>query len=206
MGALSMSGELPKQELLAKLLKMTTSDSDGECLVAIRKANALLRGAGWDWDKLLAGKIRVIADPFSSVPVPPDNGGRSRTMNTPPRPAAQPTYSTPPRAQPRPAPRPAPPKAQPILSVMTIIGSTLSNRFGGTCWCCGDDVLPNNGWLFKPSDFIAGMPKPQAGSRSFELTCDPCNNNPKLNLTNMRAPRSYKTAPAPKVTATDDLA
>ena len=47
--------ELQKHHLLLKLLKMTTSDNDGECLVSIRKANGLLREAGWDWDRLLAG-------------------------------------------------------------------------------------------------------------------------------------------------------
>ncbi len=68
---------------LIKLLKMTTSSSDGEALVAMRKANEKLSELGGDWEKLLRGKVTVIADPFANVPVP--EAGR-RQMNTPPPP------------------------------------------------------------------------------------------------------------------------
>lgn len=59
--------ELPKHELLLKLLKMTASSNDAEALVAMRKANQLLATAGWDWDRLLAGKITVVGDPFGNL-------------------------------------------------------------------------------------------------------------------------------------------
>jgi len=55
-----MSEDLPKQELLIKLLKMSTSPNDGEALIAVRKANELLKSAGWDWEKLVNGKIKVV--------------------------------------------------------------------------------------------------------------------------------------------------
>ena len=62
--------DLPKHELLLKLLKMTTSSNDAEALVALRKANQLLASAGWDWDRLLAGKITVVGDPFGNLQRP----------------------------------------------------------------------------------------------------------------------------------------
>lgn len=65
-----MTQEVPKHELLLKLLKMTSSDNDAEALVAIRKATALLHSAGWDWDRLLAGKITVVGDPFGNLQRP----------------------------------------------------------------------------------------------------------------------------------------
>lgn len=40
-------------ELLLKLLRMTTSQHDGEALVAIRKANAMLAAEKKDWEDLL---------------------------------------------------------------------------------------------------------------------------------------------------------
>lgn len=188
--------DIPKQELLAKLLRMTTSDNDAECLVAIRKANTLLRDNGWDWDKLLAGKIRIAADPFRDAAIPTaareTYAGRG---TTPPRPAAQ-------RPQSPPHPAPPPPPPPPPLNTVTIIGSTLSNRYGGICWCCGDDVIPNYGWVFRPHQHLPGMTPAQ----KFEVICDPCNSNPKLQLRSVRAPRSYKSAPAPKRTTTADLA
>jgi hypothetical protein len=64
------AAELPKQDLLAKLLAMTTSPNDGEALCAMRKANALLLAAGWTWERLIQGKIRVLEDPFKSIVEP----------------------------------------------------------------------------------------------------------------------------------------
>lgn len=66
----NQNAELPKHELLLKLLKMTASTNDGEALVALRKANQLLASAGWDWDRLLAGKITVVGDPFGGLQRP----------------------------------------------------------------------------------------------------------------------------------------
>jgi hypothetical protein len=86
-----VSEQLPKQDLLLKMLNMTTHENDNQALVAIRKANALLESAGWTWDKLLSGKITVVADPFSNLQRPEDRpryaGGSSGGSNyTPPPP------------------------------------------------------------------------------------------------------------------------
>lgn len=88
-----MSTELPKQEQLIKLLAMTTSTNDAEALAFMRKANALLAAAGWDWEKLIRGKIRVLEDPFKSIAEPPP---------------APPPARTPPPRQPQPQTRPQP--------------------------------------------------------------------------------------------------
>lgn len=58
-------------ERLIKLLKKTQGSNDHESLMAIRMTNTFLERKGWDWDRLLRGKIRVVADPFSLVkPIP----------------------------------------------------------------------------------------------------------------------------------------
>lgn len=89
--------ELPKQEQLIKLLGMTTSANDAEALAFMRKANALLAAAGWSWEKLIRGKIRVLEDPFKSIPEP----------------RVQPTASRPtPSQTPRPTWTPPPPRAR----------------------------------------------------------------------------------------------
>ena len=45
----------------------------------MRKANALLQSAGWSWERLLNGKVTVIADPFQSIPEPGMATPRQRT-------------------------------------------------------------------------------------------------------------------------------
>lgn len=88
--------EIPKQELLVKLLMMTTSSNDGEALTAIRKANELLKTQGWDWVKLIAGKITIVEDPFKDLAMP-----EVRQSYSPPPPYTS-SYNTPPRqAKPR---------------------------------------------------------------------------------------------------------
>ncbi len=86
--------ELPKQEQLIKLLKMTTSANDAEALAFMRKANALLASAGWDWERLIQGKIKVIADPFGQIPVPqaakPPSFQQPRNPPPPPPPPRRP--------------------------------------------------------------------------------------------------------------------
>jgi len=109
--------DIPKHELLLKLLKMTGSDNDAEALVAIRKATALLSSAGWDWDKLLSGKITVVGDPFGNLqrPPPSQSNYQAKSPARPvPRPPQGPTraayapsraaYAATPRAKGRPAP------------------------------------------------------------------------------------------------------
>src|SRR6516164_11568205 len=115
--------DLPKHQLLLKLLKMTTSDNDGECLVSIRKANGVLRDAGWDWDRLLSGKIRVIGDPFNGVAAPINRGAGDRRPPPPPAYGAPQTSRTNPATgrpvNPTTPPRPAaapPPPPQPKIN------------------------------------------------------------------------------------------
>lgn len=65
-------------ELLLKLMRMTTSDSDGEALVAIRKANAMLAAEKKDWSDVLGGSNK-------SPPIPSN-------WRTPPSKRPAPTY------------------------------------------------------------------------------------------------------------------
>ena len=58
---------------LIKLLETTASTNDHEALVAIRKANALIKRQGWDWTRLFAERETVFLAPLqhrrrSSVP------------------------------------------------------------------------------------------------------------------------------------------
>jgi hypothetical protein len=175
MVAAPMSEELPKQELLLKLLKMTTSSNDAECLVAIRKANAVLKGANWDWDKLIAGKIKVIADPFSSISTPPSSGGMN--INVPRRPAATAPYQ-PPQSRYKPKPQytpPPPPK--------NTIDSTMANKFGSTCYCCNITVPATVGFIFKPQD---RNPSAESG---WKVICKTCNSKPNITIPDSKAKR-----------------
>lgn len=54
-------------DLLIKIMSMTTSDNDGQALVAMRKANEQLKKWGWTWESILRGKISVAANPFVNV-------------------------------------------------------------------------------------------------------------------------------------------
>src|SRR6266566_3142848 len=93
---------------LAKLLRLTTSPNDHEALMAIRAANRLLDSSAWDWDRLLAGKIRIVADPFSGPsPVAPP----PRAQAAPPPPPHPPTHRAPPPPPPPPPPRPPHPNS-----------------------------------------------------------------------------------------------
>lgn len=50
---------LKDYEKLRKLMQMTLSDRDGECLNAIRMANGLLLKANFNWEDLFAAKVKV---------------------------------------------------------------------------------------------------------------------------------------------------
>lgn len=80
-----MSFVIPKQELLIKLLSLTASDNDAEALSALRKATKILNDSGWTWERLIHGKITVIADPFASLATPP-TPERQNAPPAPPRP------------------------------------------------------------------------------------------------------------------------
>lgn len=96
-------------ELLIKILSVSTSDKDGEALSAIRAANAHIKKMGWDWEKLLRGKVTVAADPFLNTPHVDTKSFRPPPP-PPPRPDAYIFRATtpPPRPQPRPTPQPTP--------------------------------------------------------------------------------------------------
>ena len=57
--------QAPKFEKFIKLMKMTTSPSEGEALNAIRMANALLLEANLDWDDFLRGKAKIVGGSVS---------------------------------------------------------------------------------------------------------------------------------------------
>ena len=56
-----------KFEKFIKLMKMTTSPNDGECLNATRMANALLLEANLDWEDFLRGKATVVSGDGASL-------------------------------------------------------------------------------------------------------------------------------------------
>jgi hypothetical protein len=176
-----VSEDLPKQELLIKLLKMTTSSNDGEAVIAVRKANDLLKSAGWDWEKLIHGKIKVIEDPFKSVDVPYNNSRARPAPPAPPSRTPQPPHRTPqaPPSQPppiRPA-APPPPQRRPVIN------SNKSNIYAGWCFCCGDAVLQNQGFIFDPSAHNS-----RARSK-WQIACKSCNASVYANVGSAAAPR-----------------
>src|SRR5258708_8942095 len=88
--------ELPKQDLLLKLLGMTTSASDNEALMAIRRANEFLARAGWTWEMLIREKIKIIENPFNGINDPTRRPKNDHHPITPPKPKP-PKPPTPPR-------------------------------------------------------------------------------------------------------------
>jgi hypothetical protein len=166
-----MSEDLPKQDLLIKLLKMTTSSNDGEALTALRKANMLLLSAGWDWEKLIHGKIKVIEDPFKNTLDPFENRQPARRPPPPP-PPPRPTPAQ--RPAPPPPPPPPPPKPRPA-----VIASTKANIYAGWCFCCGQPVLAQDGFIFDPQKHNS-----RANSK-WQIVCKPCNvsNHPTVGAT-----------------------
>lgn len=55
-----------KFETFIKFMMMTTSQNDGECLTAIRMANAALMEANLNWDEFLRGKAKITGDSSSA--------------------------------------------------------------------------------------------------------------------------------------------
>jgi hypothetical protein len=181
--------EPPRQDILLKLLKMTTSSNDGEALTAIRKANAVLNAGGWDWDKLFSRKIVIIEDPFSKIETP-----RSRTSTTEPPPYARPAptnWGKPPPSPPphaaRPAPAAPPPRAQPTPRAPY---SNKANLYAGWCYCCGDTVPVKSGFVFRPYDHNSKAP-----DKSVTI-CPSCNQN-RVSVMRSSAPRTKPLSAAP---------
>jgi hypothetical protein len=158
--------DLPKQELLIKLLRMTESDNDGEALTALRKANRFMKDAGWDWEKLVNSKIKIIEDPFKNLGTPP--GGTKMGAPGFARPS-QPTAAPRPQAPPRPTPTPPPPPPQPAARKASWPLGIDPNRFSGWCYCCGFEVLANVGVIFKPYQYNSQAPN------DWKVACLSCN-------------------------------
>lgn len=126
-----MTEELPNLSLLIKLLKLTTSQSDAEALSAIRKANEQLSKFGGDWESLLRRHITIIgADPFASIP-------------TPPQATQQPAYTAP--ATHTVAPKPAPPRQHQTQAPLL-----RANTYAGYCHSCGVHVKEHAGFIKMP--------------------------------------------------------
>jgi hypothetical protein len=161
---MNVVAEIPKQELLIKMMGMTTSDNDGQALVALRKANKLLADNGWSWEKLIQGKVKVVENPFANAANP--FGDRDRVVQ---RQGPIPTPRPDPVFRPAPAaPKPSAPKSYWATTANPL--STVRNRFPDHCYGCGLEQLPGKGWLFDPWNFV-----PTAQSK-WRVVCDSCNN------------------------------
>lgn len=152
-------------ELLIKIMKMTTASEDTIAVAAIRKANNHIAKLGTDWESLLRGKVRIIADPFANINIPQDamNPNRNQPFrpSAPSRPAPPPKPqdtttvppasafgygSIPPRA-PRPKPQPSPVKPKPGAPAFSgdVCEKTIINKFEGTCVRCKNRVPSGDG-------------------------------------------------------------
>lgn len=203
---------LPKEQLLLKLLKMTTVQEDTVALVAIRKANELLASAGWDWDKLISGKIKVVENPFKNMP----NPAAPRAVSEPP--AARPDWT-----MQKPSPRRrSKPSLDPGAGMMWEYnaisdswdrvrdpwhtpspqrrghGLTRGNNYANHCYCCGLYVGVQNGFIFKPLDL-----KPSVGhsnvTAKWQTMCDDCNKTGNFIGSRPMKQTGQTTAPAPNL-------
>lgn len=180
-----MAEELQKHQLLVKLLKMTTSAVDAEALVAMRKANQVLADAGWDWDRLMAGKITVVGDPFAGLGDPTPKVERDKDQK---RQRYAQAYGATKAAHTQ-------TYAAPALKTLPI-ASQMPNKFEGHCYCCGRLVAVHGGFIFKPSEFHSRAPD------KWAVVCTTDNTNRNTSVGPQAATRQGKGAR--KVTA-DDL-
>jgi len=148
-----------KLETLIKVLMMTTSDTDGEALAAIRRANSMLKTAHVDWSELLHGKVTVVADPFDSIAAP--RKATSSASVTVPRPPQAPT--SPFRSATPASPPPPPPSSYRR-------GNT--NRFAAECLTCNAHVDVGYGALFSHT---------HNGQQTTWVLCEPCNDKNRTN-------------------------
>lgn len=156
-----VSEELPREQFLLKLLRMTTSSNDGEALTAIRKVNTLLTDNGWDWDKLIAGKIKIVPNPFVGLGTP--HRAEPRVTPTP-----GPIHTTP-----TPPPPPPPRRAQYQGLKVTGLGV---NKFADHCYCCGIEVVATAGFFFKREDYNLNAARTNPRS-AFSVVCSSCEGN-----------------------------
>lgn len=70
--------ELPKRqfELLVKVMMLTTSQSDGESLNAMRKANSILNNHKLNWEEILTKSVIVKDEPVYQPPPKRGNKGK----------------------------------------------------------------------------------------------------------------------------------
>jgi len=120
-----------KLDTLIKVLLMTTSDNTSEALAAIRRANVLLRNASTDWDKLLRGKVTVVADPFTNICAPDTKSEFKSAPIVPDKPQVH----TP--------PQPPLPKTPTYFPQAARHNNT--NTSAGRCFNCDDHVLAGCG-------------------------------------------------------------
>jgi hypothetical protein len=127
-----------KLDTLIKVLLMTTSDNNSESLAAIRRANVMLRNASTDWDKLLRGKVTVVADPFADIAPPPQSFSHNSKPTVPQRPQAydDDQYFTPHAKTPTYPKTPTPPQPPRMSPLHARKNNT--NAFAGHCFNCGD--------------------------------------------------------------------
>jgi hypothetical protein len=195
--------ELPKQDKLLKLLKMTTSPNDGEALTAIRMANTLLTSAGWDWDKLISGKITIVEDPFKNLGAAPrgyeERSGRSGPP-TQPFPPNRPAPAPPPRPAPAwPGPQPStankpqrpPPQPQPTPTYRQPY-SLKANIYDSWCYACGDTVPSGAGVIFSP----AAENPATTFAKQWACLCYDCNRR-RVPIMRSPAPRQKPKSAAP---------
>lgn len=132
-----------KLDTLIKVLLMTTSDNNSEALAAIRRANHLLKVANVDWEKLLKGKVTVVADPFADI-APPNTATHfstsKPTVPQKPQPYEPPLYTARPQA-----PASTKPRA-PTMSPQAARRNN-TNTFAGYCFNCDTYVDPGYGAL-----------------------------------------------------------
>jgi hypothetical protein len=188
-------------ERLIKLMKLAASPSanPNEAWLAFTRANEMLLSQKWDWEKLLRGKISLVADPFGPAmpaPMPTPHHSSAATWSPPKRPApAAPTrqfvcedcynsinanhlyqhqgkdlcVTCYTRATTN-AKRPGPPK-----------GSQRTNRYSDFCFCCGDPVDANKGLLHRPPNY--------SGWATLCTKCDNLSKQPNFAWPTRRAKR-----------------
>lgn len=159
--------DLPKPDFLIKILNMTTSSSDGESLAAIRKANSFLSANNWTWEALIRGKIKITSNPFAGLSDPrmrkpgDEYERKSQSQGSGFQPHQPFRQNSPP-----PPPPPPPPKPKPRII------SSHPNMYSSYCFCCGNPVAVNVGFLFNPTNFNPGAPD------ATRVVCAICNSNP----------------------------
>lgn len=155
-------------ELLIKIMRMTEAE-DNIALTAIRRANNQLKKMGTDWEAVLRGKVKIIADPFASINIPASvmnpNRNQDYTPAARPMPPRRPQPPPPPppdpdpgnsymftsrpqpqpRSRPQPAPRPTVVEPPGPKNPTSIVEKTVVNKHDGTCHKCGNKVLAGHG-------------------------------------------------------------